>query len=60
MYDCHQVATPMKPGTTISLDDSGDDETANILDYQRIIGKLLYLSCGTRSDISFVVGVLSQ
>jgi hypothetical protein len=50
----------MKPGTTISLDDPGDDETANILDYQRIIGKLLYLSCGTRPDISFAVGVLFQ
>jgi hypothetical protein len=59
MLDSHQVAIPIKPGTTISLDDPGDDEAANILDYQRIIGKLLYLNYDIRPDISFAVGILS-
>ena len=57
---CNPVTIPMKPGSYIALDDKGDDEQAPIIPYQRLIGKLLYIACGTRPDIAFAVGCLSQ
>lgn len=60
MTDCNAVAIPMKPGTFIALDEEEDIEETNIQAYQTLIGKLLYLACGTRPDISFCIGCLSQ
>lgn len=50
----------MKVGSTLDMEEPDDYEEANLRSYQRLIGKLKYLSCGTRPDIAFVVGQLSK
>ena len=60
MRDCSPVEVPMKPGSYITLDETDDDVEANLKDLQRIVGKLMYIACGTRPDIAFAVGCLSQ
>ncbi|XP_049936825.1 retrovirus-related Pol polyprotein from transposon RE2 isoform X2 [Nymphaea colorata] len=56
---CRPFLTPMESGTKISI------KTGNILDeegkgrYQRLVGKLIYLTL-TRPDITYAVNVLSQ
>ena len=59
MTSCHPTVLPVKAGSTLLLDQAGDYQQANLNAYQRLIGKLMYLSCGTRPDIAFVVGQLS-
>lgn len=59
MRDCNLVSTPMKAGNFIEMQND-DYEEVDLKVYQRLIGKLMYLSCGTRPDISFVVGQLSK
>lgn len=60
MRDCNPVNTPMKTGNFIEMQGEDDYEEVDLKVYQRLIGKLMYLSCGTRPDISFVVGQLSK
>lgn len=50
----------MKAGLTIDMIEHDDYEEANMRSYQRPIGKLVYLLCGTCPDITFVVGQLSR
>lgn len=42
------------------MDQEGDDAIADLASYQRLVDKLMYLPCGTRLDIAFVVGQLSR
>lgn len=42
-----------------TMDQAGDDARADLIMYQRLLGKLMYLGCGARPDIAFVVGQLS-
>ena len=60
MRDCHPVSTPMKAGNYIEMQGEDDYEEVDLKIYQRLIGKLMYLSCGTRPDIAFVIGQLSK
>lgn len=60
MSSCHPNVVPMKAGSTILMDQVGDDARADIAPYQKLVGKLMYLACGTRPDIAFVVGQLSR
>lgn len=60
MSDCNFVSIPMKTGCFIKMSEHDDDEEAEIKPYQRLIGKLIYLSCETRLDIAFAVGQLSK
>lgn len=60
LTDCNAVNIPMKAGSFIEMLEDDDYEETDIKAYQRLIGKLMYLSCGTRSDIAFVVGQLSK
>ena len=60
MTSCHPTVLPVKTGSTLLLDQAGDHQQADLTAYQRLIGKLIYLSCGTRPDIAFVVGQLSR
>ena len=60
MTNCQLVLISMKPEFFITLDKSGDEEEIDMWAYQVIIRKLMYLVCGTRPDISFVVRYLSQ
>lgn len=50
----------MKAGNFIEMLKEGDYEETNIKAYQRLIDKLMYLSYGTRPDITFIVRQLSK
>ena len=50
----------MVPGSYITLKDEGDSDPTEITAYQCLIGKLLYIACGTHSDIAFMISCLSQ
>eukprot|EP00171_Calliarthron_tuberculosum_P001087 IDg1087t1 len=61
MTNCNSLPTPMevtstKPKTT--QDES--DGTSTSYPYRQVIGSLMYLMIGTRPDIAFAVGKLSQ
>ena len=60
LLSCNPVSIPMTPGSYIALEDDSDSDPTEITAYQRLIGKLLYIACGTRPDIAFAVGCLSQ
>lgn len=55
MTPCHPTVLPMKVGSFFSMDQAGDHLQANPVAYQRLVGRLIYLACGTRPDIAFVV-----
>ena len=57
---CHLIVFPIKAGSFFTLDQAEDHLPTDLIAYQRLIGKLMYLACGTRSDIAFVVGQLSR
>ena len=57
MLGCKAADTPMDPNQKISDDTS--EETVEKGRYQRLVGKLIYLS-HTRPDIAFAVSVVSQ
>lgn len=42
------------------MDQAGDNVRVDLILYQRLIRKLMYLKCRTRPDIAFVIGQLSQ
>lgn len=50
----------MKAGSAIEMNESDDYDEADLATYQRLIGKLTYLTCGTRPDIAFAVGRRSK
>ncbi|GJV89059.1 ribonuclease H-like domain-containing protein [Tanacetum coccineum] len=57
---CKPVATPLQQNVVLSYEESDNDKfLPNMLEYQKIIGKLIYLSI-TRPDISYAVHCLSQ
>ena len=60
LLSCNPVSIPMVPELYITLKDNGNSDPTEITAYQCMIGKLLYIACGTRSDITFAVGCLSQ
>jgi Reverse transcriptase (RNA-dependent DNA polymerase) len=57
MLDCKPADTPMAQNMKFSNDHN--QVPANKEQYQRLVGKLIYLS-HTRPDIAYVVGVVSQ
>lgn len=50
----------MKVDSTIKMTESKDYEQADFHIYHRLIGKLMYLTYGTRLNISFAVRKLSR
>ena len=60
MTNCKSVLISMKSQFFIMLDKSDNNEKTDMWAYQVIVEKLMYLDCGTRSDISFIVECLSQ
>ena len=59
MSSCHPTVLPMKAGSALFLDQAGDHIQADLIIYQQLIKKLMYLACETRPDIAFIVGQLS-
>ena len=60
LEECNANVIPMKVGSAINMLDPEDYDETDLHEYQRLIGKLMYLSCGTRPDIAFAVGQLSR
>lgn len=60
LTECNANVIPMKAGSAIEMTEPEDYEEADLRTYQQLIGKLMYLACGTKPDISFVVGQLSR
>lgn len=59
MTSCHPTALPVKADSFFFMDQVGDHFQADLAVYQQLVGKLMYLSCGTRPNIASVVGQLS-
>ncbi|XP_016199060.1 uncharacterized protein LOC107640025 [Arachis ipaensis] len=57
MDDCKPADTPMQVNHGLRLEE--DSKLADKEQYQRLVGKLIYLS-HTRPDIAYAVGVVSQ
>ncbi len=51
---------PMKAGSSIKMTEPENYKETDLTTFQRLVGKLLYLVYGSRSDIAFVVGQLSK
>lgn len=60
LIECNANFIPMKTGSSIEMPEPDDYNKIDIYTYQRLIGKLMYLACGTRLDIAFVVEQLSR
>ena len=60
LSDCNANVVPMKAGSAIDMSDVDAYEEEDLHTYQRLIGKLMYLACGTRPDIAFAIGQLSR
>jgi hypothetical protein len=61
MRDANPVYTPLPAGCEDHLVKfDGQASSSEIKNYQKLIGSLLYVQIGTRPDISFDVGRLSQ
>ena len=64
MADSRPVSTPLSKSDTLSKEDCPqtpeDLEYMKSVPYLSAVGSLMYLSVGTRPDISFAVGALSR
>ncbi|GJV31628.1 ribonuclease H-like domain-containing protein [Tanacetum coccineum] len=60
LLGCKQVSTPMVPNSVLSYEPTDDDPLLdNITGYQKLLGKLIYLTY-TRPDIAYFVHCLAQ
>ncbi|XP_066929497.1 uncharacterized protein [Clytia hemisphaerica] len=59
MAECRPISTPMETGKSFEKL-APDEKPVNLKNYQAAIGSLIYTSIGTRPDLSYSVGVLSQ
>lgn len=60
LTDCNSVNISMKAGSIIEMNEVDDYDETDLKAYQRLIGKLMNLLCGTRPDISFAIRQLSK
>lgn len=59
MSNCKTVKTPIDPKTKFVVNENVNS-ISDVYPYQEIVGCLLYLSQGTRPDISYAVNTLSR
>lgn len=60
LTNCNANVNLIKAGLFIKMIDLEDHKKVDLHKYYRLIGKLMYLSCRTKSNITFVVGQLSR
>lgn len=60
LIECNANVILMKAGSAIEMIGPNNYEEIEFQEYQRLIGKLMYLACGTRPDIAFAIGQLSK
>jgi hypothetical protein len=62
MEQCKQVSTPAQPGVRLSQKQSSEPaaEPAALLQYQQLVGGLLYAAITTRADIMYSVAQLTR
>jgi len=58
MKECNAVKTPMDIHT--KFENCEESKKADVLVYQELLGRLMYLSVHTRPDLSFALSCLSQ
>ena len=52
----HLIFLPIKTSSSFILDQVGNHLSIDLITYQRLIGKLIYLAYEMKPDIVFVVG----
>lgn len=57
--ECNTNVIPMKAGSVIKIIKLDNYEETELREYERLIGKLMYLACDIRLNIAFVLGQLS-
>ena len=57
---CYLTILPIKVGLLLILNQGRDHFPINMVVYQQLVGKLIYLTYETRPDIAFVIGQLSR
>ena len=60
LIKCNTNVITIRAGSAIEMFDPNDYDKTDFHGYQCLIGKLMYLACGTRLNIAFVVGQLSK
>ncbi len=60
LRNCNSNIIPMKAGSAIEMIEHDDYEDTKIKPYQHLIGNIIYLACGKRLDIAFIVGFLNR
>lgn len=64
MADCKPISTPMDPNQRLTKDmspkTSAEKEEMEKIPYQEAVGRLLYISQGTRPDIAYAVNTVSK
>ena len=58
MEFCHSCKTPMD--TKLVLTKPDKDEISGVLEYQSLVGSLMYAMLGTRPDLAYAVSTLSK
>ena len=58
MESCHGCKTPMD--TKLVLTKPDKDEISGVLEYQSLVGSLMYSMLGTRPDLAYAVSTLSK
>ena len=57
---CHPTIFLIKADSTFFLDQIEDHQQTDLIAYQLLIDKPIYLNCKTCPDITFIVGQLSR
>ena len=58
MESCHGCKTPMD--TKLVLTKPDEDEISGVLEYQSLVGSLMYAMLGTHPDLAYAVSTLSK